>query len=462
MSKRVLTKQMPIEKMVDPDAGQTWLKKSGLTQFDNEEWGPIVTQFRIKILDYICECSRIFDGLKKEDIDRWYYPESKISDEEWDKVATDSEKKALAQVVNGVASLTSTHWALKIFNAMKVKERNVTFRIPKSMMKDLRKIKIDPRIAFKKWHKKYFHIANALTFEFEGECDVSLVLNDDKYENVGYKITNDLFDKVFDASFDHMLMMAESEKKKSFSAAIRGEKFESGIDLKALINLPVRMDVFREWCKDYLKYFFHSNMWYHCNLKTNSKKYDKIPKGACLAFMCDKPEELRDFLKGDISEEGYGRILVKSEEEAQIYAGEPKDKLAIALAFLLFSHKQEFIKRMPLAKNQKRMAKGLPPKGPKDPYPQLVGEKIIELPRQFTEWVKAPRGGGKHASPIGHVVEAHPRTFRHSRFTNMRGKTITVRRYEVNGGNPNDLRKTVLIPRKNSKAVKKFVKDNTQ
>ena len=83
-----------------------------------------------------------------------------ISDEEWDKVATDSEKKALAQVVNGVASLTSTHWALKIFNAMKVKERNVTFRIPKSMMKDLRKIKIDPRIAFKKWGKKYFHIAD--------------------------------------------------------------------------------------------------------------------------------------------------------------------------------------------------------------------------------------------------------------------------------------------------------------
>ena len=131
------------------------------------------------------------------------------------------------------------------------------------------------------------------------------------------------------------------------------------------------------------------------------------------------------------------------------------------LQILEFSHKQDFVtNNKTFTTNMRKSAKDMPRKKETASYKALSREKVIELPRKVFLGYTRGKSKGNHVSPVGHDRVAHPRTYKHPRYVNVRNKTVTIKSCKINGGaekGPED-QKTVYEPKSTSKMVINFIK----
>tara|TARA_R100000008_G_C3579453_1_gene167446 strand:- start:661 stop:1998 length:1338 start_codon:yes stop_codon:yes gene_type:complete len=321
-------------------------------------------------------------------------------------------------------------------------ERNTIFRIDKVLLKKLKSLKINPNILALDWRKRFFHLSDTYSFEFDNKFSFTLgFLNKRTKKEDGY---NFYFQNLIKSSSNYK---DENFPKNAVNRSTALEEFKKTIPatqheyydiIFPYVNNPRTFDNVNSHIINFADSLFFQ---YHHDSGNNAKQTT-----SSIIFRGINRDILSD--------------CETSEEFAKKQGHDPDviHWLLVCLQILELSHQQEFVtNNKTLTRNMRKAAKGMPKKKETATYRELTAEKIINLPRQvFLDYIKT-KSKGNHVSPVGHDRAAHSRTYRHPRYVNMLNKTVTIKSSKINGGASKD-RKIVYKPDSNSKLVNDFFK----
>ena len=319
------------------------------------------------------------------------------------------------------------------------KERNVFFEIDEKTTKSFfRNNEVSPKILGLDMKKRFFHLSDAYIFDFGEFSFILCYLDPEATSKDGYKYYLEGMKNEFKTYLDRYLKDINSPKYRARvlrQAKIEGKINSKGNNLARYKRSLANLKKINEVTDESFSMMNESLLFQAC-----FKNPDGDTNYKTLSFSKECLERMPDY---ESTEEAAKNELPNEEGGVELL-----DSLIKCLQVLEFSHQREIVtNNAAFTENMKRAANDLPRIEETATYKELTADKVIHLPRKaFLGYIKSDSKGNHTVKKAGHDRAAHSRTYTSDRYTNMKGKTVIVKRCEVNGGASKD-RKIVYKPK---------------
>lgn len=321
------------------------------------------------------------------------------------------------------------------------KERSVFFEVDEKTTKSFfHNNEVSPKILGLDFKKRFFHLSDSYIFDFGEFSFILSYLNSEASSKDGYKYYLEGMKDEFKTYLNHKLKYLNSTKYRA--SLLRRAKMEGKLNSKGqtlahykrfLANLKKINEI-----TDKAFSVMDGRLLFQAGLKDSNGR----TKWRTMKLSKEHLERLSDC---ESIEEAVENL---PESKHDFDCTEMLGSLIKCLQVLEFSHQREIVtNNAAFTENMKRAANDLPRIEETATYKELTADKVIHLPRKaFLSYIKSDSKGNHTVKKAGHDRASHTRTYTSDRYTNMKGKTVVIKRCEVNGGALKD-RKIVYKPK---------------